>query len=134
MTRHNPALSQYYGNIQNGANRRSMHIAVPLLSVLASEFASGSIASGVAVIQSVPEPTHSNTLSGIATLPAIAAKLSVSNLISMWRGMYHGVYGQGRRRGGADIYTLMLLAQLFQRIGALERKPPVTLAVMAGKA
>eukprot|EP00878_Enallax_costatus_P028398 GHUV01030673.1.p2 GENE.GHUV01030673.1~~GHUV01030673.1.p2 ORF type:complete len:124 (+),score=0.57 GHUV01030673.1:361-732(+) len=50
----------------------------------------------------------------------------------MWRGRHHGAYGQGRRRGGADIYTVMLLAQLFQRIGALEHKPPVTLAVMAG--
>lgn len=50
----------------------------------------------------------------------------------MLRGRYYGHYGQRRRRGGADVYTVMLLAQLLQRIGALEHKPPVTLAVMAG--
>ena len=41
----------------------------------------------------------------------------------MWRG--------GRRRG-TDPYAVLLLVQLGQQIAQLERKPPVTLAVIAG--
>jgi hypothetical protein len=40
----------------------------------------------------------------------------------MWRG----------RRRGTDPYAVILLMQLAQQIAQLERKPPVTLAAIAG--
>ena len=43
------------------------------------------------------------------------------------RGRGHGGYGHG---GGRDFYLALLMGQLFQQIARIERKPPVTLALI----
>lgn len=45
----------------------------------------------------------------------------------------HHMYRGRRGRRGADPYATLLLVQLLQQIAQLERKPPVTLAAIAGK-
>lgn len=47
----------------------------------------------------------------------------------MWRAQR----SRGRQRGGLDAYMLLMAWQLWQQLAALERKPPVCVALMAGK-